>query len=462
MKTKIVFALIAVLVIAWAVFATKVPLQADESHREEYFLIRTLEILYEQWPRDAGNPKDFSLAAEELRIEAIRLKVRAEQAELHSSVIDGYTDFVAQLDAYTTFLSNIGAIQKAAKDQAKKENIESGFHGGWAAAGTYSALSSSENVSGGKAAVGALIVGGITCAIESWQKAGARDEVARNAVNAEAQRIQDQLTATLERSRQRFTDLAQSKGWGKHEIGWDLSPDSEQAIDKIYQQGDLKGITAELSRQRTERPNDPFVAFEHNLFQVLQNLDNSAELARLTEDSYSLKSLIPADGVYDKYRLKLVTDSAFLASEARYAERMKGALPQSSDLSRRAVKIWEEVYRLEPSDSTGKIRMNRAMAYAADDKMAKACNELKPIYDLLEKDGEYRYACAWILCLDGNYDLSLELLKYALHTDSQDLVAVRNDPNLADLKKHKMAEFQKLTTPQFQWNFENGILFANV
>ncbi len=218
MKTQYSRSVIAVLALAWTALVTPVTGQAQAASRgEEYFLIRTLEALYEQWPQDVSEPAEFTATAAELRREAIRLKVRAERANLHPSVTDGFTDFVAQLDAFTTFLANIGAIQKAAMDRAGKEEFASGFHGGYAAAGTYGALSQNENVTGGEAALASLIVGGLTYAIDSWGKASARDEAARSAVNAEAQRIQDQFTATLERSRQRFVDLARAKGWGDQE-----------------------------------------------------------------------------------------------------------------------------------------------------------------------------------------------------------------------------------------------------
>lgn len=466
MKTRYAHSVFAALAFAWTAIVTPLAAQAlppgANNRGEEYFLIRTLEALYEQWPQDVADPAEFTATAAELRREAIRLKVRAERADLHPSVVDGYSDFVSQLDAFTTFLSNIGAIQKAAIERAGKEEFNSGFKGGWAAAGTYGTLSQNENVSGGEAALASLIVGGLTYAIDSWGKASARDEAARTAVNAEAQRIQDSFTATLERSRQRFMDLARSKGWNEQEIGWNLSPDHAQAVLRMYAQGDLKGLTNEASRQRAVRPFDPFIALQHNIFQAIQNIESATTLDRLSGDSYSLTRLIPTDGVYSEYKLSAVSNAAFLASSARDAERSGGASPRSSERSRRAVELWEEVYRLQPSDPTGAVRLYRAMAYASDGDPSKARRELEPIFELLKGEGEYLYACSWILCLDGDHEQSLKFLNSALRTDTLDLAHVRTDHDLDGLRRNREDDFEKLTTPQWAWNVQNGLIFADV
>ena len=466
MKIKLTRSVIAVLALSLTALVAPSAAQGvaigASSRGEEYFLIRTLEVLYEQWPQNVTAPEEFVTTAAELRREAIRLKVRAERANSHTSVIEGFSDFVSELDAFTTFLSNIGTIQKAAMEREEKEEFDSGFKGGFAAAGTYDALSRNQNVSGGEAALASLLVGTLTYAVDSWGKASARDNAARNAVNAEAQRIQDHFTATLERTRQRFADLGRHKGWEDNEIGWHLSPEHAHAVLKMYSQADVKGLAAECSRQRTARPFDPFVALHHNVFEALQNTDNPSALDRLSADSYLLTHLIPADEVYSDYMLGAIFQAAFLASCARDAERKNGASPHTSERSRRAVELWEQVHRLQSSDPTGHVRLYRAMAYGSDGDTAKARRELAPIFELMEKDGEFLYACSWILCLDGDYEQSLNFLNSALLTDTMDLGHVRGHHDLADLRQHRKNEFEKITSPQWTWNVQNGLFFADV
>lgn len=467
MKTKPTRSVIAVLFVVCTALMTissvAQELQPGDSSRgEEYFLIRTLEALYEQWPQDFSEPAEFAATTAELRREAIRLKVRAERANLHPSVIDGFADFVAQLDAFTMFLANIGAIKKAAMDQAVKEELESGITGISAVSSTHLLLSQNENVSGRKTALASLVVGGLAYAVDSWGKASAREEAVRFAVNVEAQLIQDQLTTTLERSKQQFADLSRTRGWGEHEIGWNLSPSHAQAVLEMNEQGDLNGLTAEASRQRSARPRDPFIAMEHNLLQALGNAGDAATLDRLSADSYSLRQLIPEDDVYSEYRLSAAWLAALLASGARVAERQAGAPPNSSERSRRAVELWEEVYLLIPSDPDGQVRLNRALAYASDGDPVRASAELVPIAEILKGDGDFLYACASIYCLTGEYDASINFLGMALLTDTQHLADVRTDPDLADLRKNRREEFVELTTPQWKWELQNGLVFANV
>jgi len=227
-------------------------------------------------------------------------------------------------------------------------------------------------------------------------------------VNVEAQRIQDQLITALERSKQQFADLARTKGWGEDEIGWNLSPSHAQAVLKMYEQDDLDGLTAEASRQRTARPYDPFIALEHNILQAIQDLDNAALLDRLSADSYSLKQLIPEDDVYSEYKFYATSLAAFLASEARAAERKGGASPDSSRRSRRAVELWEEAYRLQPSGPGGQVRLFRGKAYASDGDTDKALRELSSVFAILKENGDFLYAFSWVSSLHGDHDVLVQ------------------------------------------------------
>jgi len=133
---NILLALFFAFAMIWAPLAAEAP-EAFETRGEEYFLIRYLELLYTQWPQDSSDPTEFSTAAAELRRQAIRFQVRAQRADLHPSVIDGYAAFVKQLDTYTHFLSNIGAIEQAAMDRAGKEEFASGYASGFVGTSTF-------------------------------------------------------------------------------------------------------------------------------------------------------------------------------------------------------------------------------------------------------------------------------------------------------------------------------------
>jgi len=209
MKTRPVqppgfIASILAVALSLVVFTSEVISAAESQADEEYFLIRTLEVLYEKWPQDVSDPEAFNAASSELRKEAIKLRIRAQRIGAAKEVVAAYSDYVDLLDSYSKFLNRLGVIRQTARDKADKENFESGVSGGYVAGGTFATISRNENVTNGEAALASLILGGVTYAVESWGKSNRRDEAERVAVSAAARRIQDSFTETLERAKQSF------------------------------------------------------------------------------------------------------------------------------------------------------------------------------------------------------------------------------------------------------------------
>ncbi len=447
----------------FAVFVSFIHAQDSASNRnEEYFLIRTLEMLYEQWPQDVSNPTAFASAAAELRKDAIRLRVRAERASVDTEIAARLEDFVSLLDSYTNFLTNIGAIRSAARENAGKEEFQSGFKGGYAAAGTFGTLSQNENVTSGEAALASLVVGGITYAVDAWGKSSKRDEAERAAVSAAAQRIQDSFIATLERAKQGFQKVAAMRGWNASEIGWDLSETHAKNVLRMYSEGDLPGLTRETALQRESRPKDPYIRLTHNLFQALGNEKDASMLSRLSEDTYQSISLIPSDPAYDDYKHGAISQAALLASAARDAERRSGASPRSSEASVRALELWNQTLMLQPSDPTGQIRFYRAMALAANGESDKARGEAESVLNLLKTGGEFLYGYACILSLDGDTGRALQALDAALRTGTVDVADVRLDPDLLNLREQKKTEFDALANPQWTWSVVDDWVWDDV
>jgi len=466
MNFKHTFSALAIFAVVLTTITTPVLAEKSKwgrpSQSEEYFLIRTLENLYEQWPQNVSDPVHFTTAAAELRRSAISLQVRAETAKLHPSLVEGFRDFVRQLDAYTAFLTDIGAIEQNAKIQASEDALRSGGHGGKAAIGSYTVLSGQDNVSSTEALVVSAAFGAVVYAVEYFGSARQREEALRHALHAEAQRIQDTFIITLERTRQRFLNLAISRGWEEEEIGWNLSPEHAQVLLNMHASQDINGLIAETSRQRSLRPDDPYIALQNNLLRSILAVDKPKTLDHLTEDTLTLIRLIPNDSFYNQYMLSVVSAAATFASASRYAERIAGASPRSSSRSRLAVALWEEAYLLNTQDPAGKARFYRAQAYASNGDTRKALSELGEIANLYKNDPDFLYAYAYIYSLAGNYDASLRFLKRALQTNEVDLATIRTDPDLDDLRISRKTDYDKLTTPQFTFSIQYGILFSNV
>ncbi|RFC47155.1 MAG: hypothetical protein DVB23_001227 [Verrucomicrobia bacterium] len=458
--TWIHFALSGLLAgVALLPFPPSAKAQMRTDRGEEYYLIRTLEGLYEQLPMQATDPSEFQEAAAELRREAIRYKVRADEARLHESIGTGFDDFVAQLDAISLFFSEIEKIQTNATAQKPGQAFDSGFKGGQAAAVTAN-LAAQSDFSTMEGALASILVGGLVYAVDSWNQSSALDQSVKEAVEAEAKQLQDALMQRLERSRQRFLDLARQKGWPEREIGWDLSTQSANDTMRMIQNGDVGGLISVAAAKRAERPFDPLIALSHNLLMAIGSGESPSDLDRICEDSLNQKALIPAHSVYDHHRLAVLSQAALLASASRQAERMGGASPRSSSRSRRAVELWEAAHEARTPDTGDEVALYRACAYAGDGETAKARTELRALYDRMKDQPDYLYACACVFCLDGDRNLALKFLDQAIRTDEFELVQVRMDPDLQDLRATQ--EFATLTTPQWGWNMVNSFIWTDV
>lgn len=429
---------------------------------ESYFLVRTLEALYERWPQDVSNPDLFSDVASDLRREAIRLRVRAEKESLEQEIIDGYNEYVSLLDSYTRFLTNIGAIRQAARDEASKDSFESGHKAGFAGGSTFGALSRNDDATTTEAVVASLLVAGVTYAVDSWGKSAQRDLAEEAAVATAAQKITDETTETLERTKQRFESLAKKRKWSPAEVGWTLSQDQANAILSALKNDDTDLILRECDRQRRERPNDPFIQLAHNYARgTLLDLDVDAVMA-IADESYNVTKLIPDGDVYFDYRFECISQAASFASRARNIERRNTTILRKSPVSEKALNLWREVLELQPSDPTGVYRFNFAIASFENADIGPAIERMTELFTLLKENPDYLYWYACMLSREGDYDTAIKNLIAAISLGHYDIAGVREDPDLVPLRGHWKDEFEKLVTPQWSWRVTDDLLWDDV
>jgi hypothetical protein len=124
------------------------------------------------------------------------------------------------------------------------------------------------------------------------------------------------------------------------------------------------------------------------------------------------------------------------------------------------VELWEAAHEARTPDTGDEVALYRACAYAGDGETAKARTELRALYDRMKDQPDYLYACACVFCLDGDRNLALKFLDQAIRTDEFELVQVRMDPDLQDLRATQ--EFATLTTPQWGWNMVNSFIWTDV
>lgn len=431
---------------------------------ENLFLVRVLESLYEQWPSDVSHPDEFVAAAGELRKEAIRFRQHIQQNDkLDKELGARFTDFIAALDAYTDFLSNISVIEAEAVKRLQQENFESGYRGGYAGGTTFSALSQSEDVSFGEAAVASIIVGGLTYAVDAWNKADARDEAKRRAVDAESRRIGDKIQASLMQSQATARALAKKHGWSSSEVGWELSDEQAQIVARLVESGDLVSLVKVAERQSHLRPRDPIPRLSFNLLKALASEGNSDALSSCAMDSYATASLVPAGGVYQDYRVGCVYLAAMLASEARSAEFQKGqSVTGSTKNGQLAVSLWRKVLELSPSDPTGEVRESLAFALMGVNSLDEALRHANDVVRLRESDSGFCYNYACLMSRAGAPEKSLQWLDASIKRGNSNVAWARKDPDLQQVRQSHGEQFAELVRPKWSWSVTDDWLWDDV
>jgi hypothetical protein len=105
---------------------------------ERLFSLRLLETMYEQWPADLRDPKQFAEAVADARFTAQRHRNHINDRNLGADLANLYGDYIASLDGYTQFLASIGKIEARAADQPNQDALASGYNAGFNGATAHS------------------------------------------------------------------------------------------------------------------------------------------------------------------------------------------------------------------------------------------------------------------------------------------------------------------------------------
>jgi hypothetical protein len=430
---------------------------------ETLFLVRVLESLYEQWPSDAASPDAFVAAAGELRKEALRYRQHIQAKNLDADLAARFGEVIANLDAYTTFLANLDVIQEEAVKQLQQDSFQSGYKGGFAGATTLGTLSQSDDISSGEAVVASLIVGGITWAVDAWEKSGKRDRARQQAVEAEARRIGDSIQTSLMQAQTTARELVKKHNWSASEIGWELSDAQAEVLARLSEAGDTKGLIEIAERQVSLRPRDPFPRLSRNLLKALAAESEASTLASAAKDTYICASLIPSGVVYDDYRAGCVGMAALLMTEARSSEIRKGIEPYGATAnSTMAVSLWRKTVELSPSDASGELREALAFALMGNNSIKEARQFADQVAPLRKTDAGFCYNYACLLSRGKDAANSLTWFDASIRAGFADVVWARNDPDLRFVREAKTQAFNELVRPKYSWSVTDDWMWDDV
>lgn len=431
---------------------------------EAYFLARTLESLYGQWPQDLADPAQFEAATVELRREAINFRSRAESAGLPIEIVKGYADFVALLDSFVAFLTDVGAIERRSDGEILQQHTNSAIGaGGSTAVTTFSGLRQTGNFTNTEAAAGALLAGGIMYAVDAWSKTSEMEASRKAEIRARAKRMDDTTQATISQTAHALMALAEKRGWSASELGWNLSPAQSESVMRMIETEDLNGLINEFRRQATERPRDPFIQLGLIALLAFQdNLDAEA-YSQVANQALGAANLVPSAPVYHHFRQAFLSQAAAAAVKASIAERIERELGlQSTMKSRRALELAEKAYEINSSDPTGQLRILRALALLENNDLEAAFNQVRALPEEFQSFGTIRLLAACIFSRGQMPDEALVELEAAVKSGEVVISEIPKDPNLIPLKNARSEQFQQLVTPDWSWTVTDDLVFDDV
>lgn len=434
---------------------------APSTYGEEYILMRASELFFETLPFQPDGSIEFGTASAKIRAEAIRFKVRAEAVGAHPAVVRAFEDFVSLLDRQSAYLKETDQIHNQAFDQAIKNGMDSGLKSGAIGAQTYSVLSQSENLTNKQAIGAAVALGSISLIVDVWSKSRDLSAQEKAGMEERSRYLGDQITATLERTRQNFQELAVLRGWKQDEVGWDFFRESWDLPTGLNEQERLAKLLEKAKRQHLARPADPFACQAHNLLRAYM-ANTPAELDRISEECEANFRDFPDDSVYLEFRLGALLAAGVLSNTARIEERRQGGQAGSTAATRRSLTTWRRAIELFPSDPDGNMRRGLAIARSLDGDVFIAPAEIQEMAALLKNDPRACYDFAWLLSEAGEIEASLASLESALRAGMTTPSFARADPMLAAVRSVSPEKFDRLTKPRWTCEVKSGTVFADV
>ncbi len=438
-------------------FAEPVKVEVAKNVDERLFLLRLLEGMYEQWPSDVQDPKQFAAAVADARFSAQRFQQYINDHNLGRDLSNLYGDYILSLDAYTNFLASIGKIEAQAVEQAGKDRFGSGFKAGFSGAATYDLARNGAGMESGDAAGAALVVGLVNLFVDQYDKGKEREGAKQQAVAQAAQQVTDRIMTSLGRAQNVSLELSQKHGWRRGEAGFENDVAEAKKIQEMISRADIGQLHRIAEAKIKLRPRDPFVRNFRNLNACQDKTMKASDILWYAKDSVDAASLIPEGPIYDDYRGICLAFGALMATEARSREINAGVSPLgSTELSRYAVSVWDVVKTYDEKDEGGEIREYRAWAYMADNRLNEAMAVANDVLKLRQNTPKFSYQYACLCSRIEDYDHAFDWLKQAISQGMTEIPLAKVDPDLSDLRRNRTAKFNDLVTTKWSWQIHWG------
>ena len=426
---------------------------------ERLFLLRTLQNLYDRMPTDLNDPAQFASAAKDLRQRAVRLQQYSADHELGLGLTNAYADYVASLDEYVDYLTDIGRIKSSESEQASKDNRDSGWDAVSSGHQTYKSQVD-KGADDGDAKTAGVAVGVFKLLADEYEKSQARDQATREAMAAASKKIADRITLATARCQNVSAEMTRQYGWAAGEAGFDPdgAPDERQVLANLSNRGDWKVFESEADQLVAALPRDPWVRMHRAEFAESDPTRSANDLMQLAKDSANAGLLVPPDVVYDDVRLDCIAVAAMVASNARLRELDAGISPYgSTDIGDFAVKTWKQAVGLAGKDSAGTYRENYAWSLLSDNQTDESLKIANQLSDFRKDNAWFNYKYACLCSRIGDYDHALGWLGNSIGDGFADFSGLKLDSDLQALRLTRPKQLADLMEVKWRWRYVPGI-----
>ena len=438
-------------------------LTPDPKVDEQLFMIRQLEYLYSQWPRDFDDPIKVAKDLASVRQRLVRGQEYAKEKIMEKRLIDMYEESIKLADTYGNFLKNIKLIDGDFYDKKSSEdvnnvidNAKEGF-----GLGTALAVAGFEPISASAIIVGMMI----KSAIDSNSRNKKHEREKAFAIEKETNKYLSERSKTFGKIEVQVDVLAEKLKLEPLEVGFDQENNDDEKVYKAWKDRDLEFLLLRVKNLKKIRPRDPFVYFESGLIldqisqvksdtNTLKSDSDCEDVLKLALNDYiRAVQLVPKGKQHNFIRADFMKSAATSASKLLYHSKKKDELP-----------VWlaNSALEIQPLDSSGSFRIIKAYALARNGRHDESLQTFEDCKPIIGDNYNVYYNWACLLSLAGKYDESFEKLKIAWDKGFKNVKQIKRDRDLSALRNQKKTDFDNLIKTSIVAGIDYGFVWNNV
>ena len=439
---------------------SKPDLTPDPKVDEQLFMIRQLEHLYSQWPRDFGDPKNVAKDLARVRHQLVRGEEYAKEKTMDKRLIDMYEESIKLADNYSDFLKNINLIdgdfydKKISEDQINLIGKTAEGLGAMVAVGF-------EPISASAILVEKLI----RSEIESDSRNKKHEREKAFEIQKETNKYLNARSKTFGKIEIQADVLAEKLKLEPLEVGFDQENNDDEKVYKAWKEQDVDFLYQRIENLKKIRHRDPFVYFESglildqtaNIYKSKNTLDSDSlceyALKLAVDDYIRAVQLVPKGKQHNSIRANFIKSAAASASNLLYHSKKKDEL--SIWLANRALEI-------QPLDPDAKVRFIKAFALARNGRHDESLKIFEDCKNIIGDNYGVYYDWACLLSLAGKYDESFEKLKIAWDKGFRNIRWLKMDYDLSALRDKKNLEIKSLIAISLNYEIDYGFVWNNI